>query len=173
MTDIWLPNTTKHYIQCIDKGPRPQNKGLVLHINDGTFAGTISWFENSKRQELTGAHFEFGDGKAWQLLPLGRKAWHAGAANEFSVGLEHAGVEAWTRSDWLNKHHTELALSANRGAWILHEYNLGRPKLNVNVWRHSYGGAAWGGHACPGPNFPVDMWLKMCTDAYLGHWGRK
>ena len=170
MTGVWLPNTTRHPIAKLDHGERPRTEGIVLHINVGTFDGTIGWFEGGANG--VGAHLEIGDGKVWQLLGLERKAWHAGAANDHLIGFEHAGYPAWTHADWLHHHHSELALSANRGAWVLHQWDLGPPKLEHNIYRHSDGGAAWGGHDCPGRNFPLDAWLALCHDAYYGHWGR-
>jgi hypothetical protein len=177
MTGVWLPHTTRHPIPALDHGARPRTTGIVIHINVGTFDGTIAWFEkpSDEKPEGTrgvGAHLEVGDGRVWQLAGLDRKCWHAGAANDHTIGFEHAGVPAWTRDDWLRHHHTELALSANRGAWVLHEFGLGRPRRHVNIFRHSDGGAAWGGHDCPGAHFPLDVWEELCLDAYLAHWGR-
>lgn len=175
---IWLPHTTHHPISELDHGPREQTRGVVLHINQGTYDGTLSWWalDPARKPENTrgvGAHIEIGDSRVAQCLRLDHKAWHAGAANAFTVGIEHAGVIAWTRDQWLNHHHHELALSANRGAWILHQWNLGHPVYGHNVWKHGDGGDAWGGHPdCPGPHFPLDVWLRLAHDAYYGHWGR-
>lgn len=170
---IWIPHTTRHPIEIIDHGPKPRTEGVVLHIADGTFDGTVSWFENSHRPELDGAHCLFGDSKCYQLASLDRKTWHAGNANDHLVGFEHAGTPKRTRDEWMTEHHRELAMSANRASWILHEFGLGRPKYKKNIWKHSDGGPSWGGHPfCPGENFPLIEWLDLCLEAYMGHWGR-
>lgn len=122
---VWLPNTKRHPIAAIDHGLRPQTKGVVIHVNDGYFDGTISWFSGGAGG--VGAHVEIGDNRVWQLASLDRKCWHAVAANAFSIGFEHAGFGKQSRADWLNDGH-ELAYSANRAAWVMHEYGLGRPK---------------------------------------------
>lgn len=173
MTSVWLPATTKHPIGVIDHGAKPRTEGVVLHIAQGSFDGTVSWFENPNRPELTGAHVLVGDTKVWQFAALDRKVWHAGAANDHLVGFEHSGTTKRTHEQWMVEHHSELVRSANRASWILHEYNLGRPKYGKNIFKHSDGGAAWGGHPCPGENFPLPEWVDLCMDAYLGHWGRK
>lgn len=168
---VWLPHTEHHPIAQLDRGARAKTRGVVLHINEGTVDGTLSWWKRPNND--VGAHVEIGDSRIVQCVPLDRVAFHAGAANEFSIGLEHAGFASRSRADWLNGHHHELALSANRGAWILHEYHLGHPVYGHNIWRHGDGGFDWGGHpGCPGPGFPLDVWIRLCHDAYYGHWGR-
>lgn len=168
MSGIWLPNTTRHHLPILEHGHRPETRGVVIHVNDGTFEGTISWFSGGSRG--VGAHLEIGSDRVWQLASLDQKCWHAVEANAFSIGFEHAGFGR-NRGEWLNAGH-ELAYSANRAAWVLHEYQLGRPRYEHNIFPHSYGGVAWGNHDCPGPNFPWDVWLRLCNDAYYGHWGR-
>jgi N-acetyl-anhydromuramyl-L-alanine amidase AmpD len=167
---LWLPHTERHPINQLDVGPRGETRGVVLHINEGTFEGTLSWW--SRPGNNVGAHIEVGDGRVAQCVALEREAFHAAGANSFTIGIEHAGMHLRSRDQWLNGHHTELALSANRGAWILHEWDLGHPVYGHNVWRHR--DFPEGGHPdCPGPHFPLDVWLRLCHDAYYGHWGRR
>jgi len=168
MSEIWLPNTTRHPLGILDHGPRAVTRGVVIHVNVGTFAGTIDWFSGGSQG--LGAHVEIGSDRVWELVPLNHVAWHAVDANAFSVGFEHAGYGR-TRAEWLDAGH-ELAYSANRAAWVLHQWKLGAPHYGHNVWPHSWGGVAWGNHDCPGPHFPWDVWLRLANDAYNGHWGR-
>jgi hypothetical protein len=104
---LWLPHTERHPINQLDVGPRAATRGVVLHINEGTFEGTLSWW--SRPGNNVGAHIEVGDGRVAQCVALEREAFHAE-----------------------------------------------------------------GGHPdCPGPHFPLDVWLRLCHDAYYGHWGRR
>ena len=167
MSGLWLPGTTRHPIAILDHGPRRETKGVVIHVNAGTFDGTISWFSGGSGG--VGAHVEIGADRVYQLVDLDHVAWHAVEANAFSVGFEHAGYGR-TESEWLNAGH-ELAYSANRASWVLHKHGLGAPKYGENVWPHSWGGVAWGNHDCPGAAFPWKVWLSMCSDAYWGKWG--
>jgi N-acetyl-anhydromuramyl-L-alanine amidase AmpD len=163
---LWVPHTTRHPLGILNHGPRPSTNGVVLHVNDGTFNGTISWFSGGSRG--VGAHFEIGNGEAWQLVDIRAKCWHAVEANGHTIGIEHAGFGR-SRAEWI--HGNELDLSANRVAWILHAYRLGPPRRHHNIFYHSDGGASWGGHACPGSHFPYDVWQKKCKHAYDTHWG--
>jgi N-acetyl-anhydromuramyl-L-alanine amidase AmpD len=168
MSGVWLPYTTHHRMPILEHGRRPETRGVVVHVNDGTFDGTISWFSGGS--EGVGAHIEVGEGRVWQLADLNAKCWHAVDANEFAIGIEHAGFGR-SRDEWLDSLQ-ELLYSANRTAWILHQYNLGKPHYGHNIWPHSWGGVNWGNHDCPGPNFPWDTWMEAVNDAYYGHWGR-
>jgi N-acetyl-anhydromuramyl-L-alanine amidase AmpD len=162
-------NTTRHPMAILDHGPRAHTRGVVIHVNDGSFDGTISWFSGGSGG--VGAHLEIGEERVWQLVDLNRKCWHAVEANAFAIGFEHKGFGR-TSGEWLDAGH-ELAFSANRCAWVLHEYNLGKPRYGVNIWPHSWGGVAWGNHDCPGEHFPWRFYMNLVNDAYYGHWGRR
>lgn len=170
MNGVWLPNTTRRPMPILEHGPRAVTRGVVIHVNAGTLEGTLSWFAGGSQG--IGAHIEVGSDRVYQLADLDQVCWHAVDANAFAIGIEHAGFGR-TRSEWIDAGH-ELAYSANRAAWILHEYGLGRPHYGHNVWPHSWGGVAWGNHPdCPGGEFPWEVWMRLCNDAYYGHWGRR
>jgi N-acetylmuramoyl-L-alanine amidase len=69
---------------------------LVIHYTAGGSAeGSRSWFKNPASE--ASAHFVIGrDGKTWQIVPLNRRAWHAGVSaygnltdlNSYSIGIE-------------------------------------------------------------------------------------
>lgn len=175
---MWLPQTRHVPYPILDHGPRAETRGIVLHVNDGTFDGTLAFF---KHNGGVGAHIEVGNEAEGvvQMVALDRKCWHAVDANGSTIGIEHAGFGA-RPEDWP---HNEIHMSANRAAWILHRFNLGRPVrgkvdintgqiLSGNIFFHSDGGAAWGNHACPGKFFPWTTWHALCLEAYLTHWGR-
>lgn len=91
------------------KGYKPEL--IVIHIMDGTLAGTDAWFANPASQ--VSAHYGIGKkGEAHQYVKEEDAAWHAGRVdkpsakliktnvnpNLYSIGIEHEGKpnEAWT-----------------------------------------------------------------------------
>jgi hypothetical protein len=193
----WVPQTTVGYASVLDHGVREETRGIVIHVNDGYYHGTIGFFTNGLPEpygsEGVGAHFEMGgqlgtltgeyaDGPPYQFLPLDAVAWHAADANAFSVGIEHAGF-GYSTDEWEKTHYNMIGNSAYRAAWILRHYNLGPPVVSPtnpnhgNVWGHTAGGAAWGGHQCPASTqngvdyFPWELWLTYCNKAYNSKWG--
>jgi hypothetical protein len=73
---------------------RPQQiRLIVIHVTDGSFLGTISWFRNPLAR--ASANFVVSrTGAIAELVPKRDIAWHAGnwAVNRESVGIEHEGV---------------------------------------------------------------------------------
>lgn len=168
---VWIPNTNHHPIRRLDHGPLRTVELIIIHINDGSTAGTLNWWTQTGH-EADGAHLQISkNGQAFQTMALDRETWHCPPVNERSVGIEHEG---FSRAEPAHAHdsrpHVQLHASANRAAWILHECNLGRPSEGHNILPHSHYQA--GGHPnCPGP-WPWDTYMELCMEAYLTHWGR-
>lgn len=54
--------------------------GIVVHITDGTFDGTIAWFKN--KQSQASAHYVINrDGKIYEMVDPDDTAWHCGVVN--------------------------------------------------------------------------------------------
>ena len=70
----WVGPTDNH------SGPMQEYRGLVLHIMQGTYEGSISWAKNP----ASGVSFHFataGDGRLGQLLDTGITAWTQASGN--------------------------------------------------------------------------------------------
>lgn len=64
---------------------------VIIHTVQGSYSGCISWFQNSSSD--VSAHYvvRSSDGQVTQMVREEDKAWHAGSANGYSVGIEHEG----------------------------------------------------------------------------------
>lgn len=62
---------------------------VVIHYTEGTYAGCISWFQNCDAE--VSAHYVIRscDGQVTQMVRERDKAWHAGVANGYTIGVEH------------------------------------------------------------------------------------
>lgn len=124
--------------------------GLVLHIQEGSEAGTDAWFHNPTSK--VSAHF--GNPKSGgldQWVEVGTVAWAEVNGNYNWVSVENEGHsgDALTAS--------QLENAAQLLAWLHVQYGVplvisdtpaaGTPGLTG----HGLGGSAWGGHTdCPG-----------------------
>jgi len=123
----------------------------IVHIAERFYEGTISWFNNPNAQ--ASSHFVISKtGKIAQLVETNDTAWHAGTANDHSIGVENAGfaTEALTQD--------QLDANARIYAWSMRQYDDISAWLNTNpstgsgLSYHGLGvNIGWGHGACPGP----------------------
>jgi hypothetical protein len=127
-------------------------QGLVEHTMVGDLPGTVAWFNNPKAQ--ASAHFGVAeDGSVHQFGPVG-KGWCAWA--------QAAGNLAWYSCEFADGGNTQNPLTQAQitaGAQLLEVLSrfAGFPLAVTDsvagsgLGTHVMGGAAWGGHTCPGP----------------------
>jgi N-acetyl-anhydromuramyl-L-alanine amidase AmpD len=64
---------------------------VAEHIAQGSYAGTISWFQNCAAS--VSAHYvvRSSDGQVTQMVSESNTAWHVASHNSYSIGIEHEG----------------------------------------------------------------------------------
>lgn len=129
---------TKHYTP----GRTQSIRGIVLHHNAANL--TIEDCYNVWQNREASAHYQVeNSGRIGQLVNDRDTAWHAGNANPWTIGIEHANNhigDPWTISDAC------LDSGAHLVAALCKYYNLGEPSWLGNVFPHSY----FMSTACPG-----------------------
>ena len=139
---------------------------VVIHDCEGDYAGSISWFAQTKSQ--VSAHLVLNDdgSECTQMVPLLKKAWHAVEFNSRSIGVEMSGFVAKGFAPG------ELNADANIVAWMLKKFGipcqdaLGGKRAGFTS--HYALGAAGGGHVDPTRD-PV-VWaayVSRVTAAYM------
>ena len=86
----WRPAHSGNYTNA-SRGPAQINM-IVIHVAQGTYAGTINWFQD--RRANVSAHYVVSKrGAVTQCVQNVDIAWHAGhwPTNKRSIGIEHAG----------------------------------------------------------------------------------
>jgi N-acetyl-anhydromuramyl-L-alanine amidase AmpD len=66
---------------------------VTVHTAQGTYAGTISWFNNGNIPDPVSAHYVIrsSDGQVTQMVREADRAWHVRNHNSYTVGIEHEG----------------------------------------------------------------------------------
>lgn len=137
------------------RGPTPnqggsmaEQRGVVLHIAQGSFDGTIAWQQNPAAQ--VSSHFVVAeDGRIAQMVDTDITAWTQAAGNGHWMSIENAGfsgnpltpaqVEACARL---------YARGVQEYGWPLQATDS---TSGQGLGWHGMGGNAWGGHPdCPG-----------------------
>lgn len=64
---------------------------VTIHTTQGSYASTISWFQDCSSQ--VSAHYvvRSSDGQITQMVLEKDKAWHVGSENGYTIGIEHEG----------------------------------------------------------------------------------
>lgn len=72
---------------------------VTIHDVEGSYAGCISWFQNCAAS--VSAHYvvRSSDGQITQMVLEAYKAWHVGAENPYTIGIEHEGFQS-TGYNW-------------------------------------------------------------------------
>ena len=147
---LWRPASRGNYSQA-NRGAR-WIKYLVIHIAQGSYSGTIDWFQNPRAN--VSAHYVVGrKGKIAQCVHNEDIAWHAGnwRFNRRSIGIEHAGYasEPW----WDGKYHS----SAKLAAYLCRRFNIPPWRRYIRGHRSVPGVAT----NCPGRRFDKVRYLRL------------
>lgn len=120
----------KHYTA----GRRARIRAIVLHHNAGnlTTEGCYSAWQTRKAS----AHYQVeADGTIGQLVHDRDTAWHAGPANSYTIGIEHANN---TFAPWWTISEATLENGAHLVAALCKCYGLGIPTWGGNVYPHQH-----------------------------------
>jgi len=127
---------------------------LVVHVAQGSYAGTIGWFQN--RQAKVSAHYVVGrGGEVAQCVRDADIAWHAGnwEWNKHSIGIEHEGY-AGNPTTWS---YAMYHASARLAAHVCKRHDIPVDQDHV-VGHHMVPGST---HSCPGRYFDYTRYRRL------------
>lgn len=152
MATEWLDWCHKHDLSGRrGNGPFGQFLGVVLHVNESEHGTPVSWFAAdppTNPDYVTPTFQVFKDGRVAQFLPLDWQPWCQIDGNYHYGAIETAGLHTEPLTD-AQLHAIAKLISAyeDRFGVVLHVTDTaGQPGFGT----HAMGGAAWGGHPCPG-----------------------
>lgn len=65
---------------------------VTIHYTQGTYAGSIAWFQNCASSVSAHYIIRSVDGQITQMVKECDKAWHVGSANGYTIGIEHEAL---------------------------------------------------------------------------------
>lgn len=126
-------------------------QGMVVHIAEGSYQGTISWQRNPAA-DVSSYFVTSRAGDIAQMLDLDLMAWTQAAGNPSWVGVENEGFSTQGFTD------AQTEANARIYAWLVSvwpglPYQVSNSPGTRGVGWHGMGGVAWGNHPnCPGPS---------------------
>ncbi|MFT3698494.1 MAG: peptidoglycan recognition family protein [Kofleriaceae bacterium] len=115
----WVPANTSNY----ENASRTAVDHIVIHDTEGSFAGTVSWFQDPAAQ--VSAHYvvRSSDGHVTQMVAEQDIAYHDKCFNTTTIGIEHEGYQAQS-AQWYTEAMYEA--SAKLTASIAERYGIAK-----------------------------------------------
>ncbi|MFD7883973.1 N-acetylmuramoyl-L-alanine amidase [Streptomyces bauhiniae] len=146
---LWVPADAANYAV----GRTAAISKVVIHVTQGSYAGTISWFQNPSAQ--VSAHYvvRSSDGQITQTVREKDTAWHARSGNASGIGIEHEGYI--DNPSWFTDamYRSSAALTASLCA------RYGIPKDRAHIVGHSE--VPGNDHTDPGPNWNWTYYMQL------------
>ncbi|MEI6348469.1 MAG: N-acetylmuramoyl-L-alanine amidase [Bacteroidota bacterium] len=86
---IWNAAATCNYTV----GRTSTISAIAVHYTAGSYAGSISWFQNCAAQASAHYCLRSSDGQVTQMVRESDKAWHVRNENPYTIGFEHEAIE--------------------------------------------------------------------------------
>jgi len=126
---------------------------IVVHVTQGSYAGTVSWFQNPSSG--VSAHYvvRSSDGEITQMVRDGDTAYHVRSANSRALGIEHEGFV--DNPSWFTD--SMYRSSAALTKWLCERHGL--PKTRQFVQGHNE--IPGNDHTDPGPHWNWDYYMSL------------
>jgi N-acetyl-anhydromuramyl-L-alanine amidase AmpD len=102
---------------------------VVIHMMQGSYAGSISWFRNPSSGASAHYMVRSSDGEVTQMVKNADTAWHSGNwdTNISSIGIEHEGYV--NQPQWFTE--AMYRASANLTRWLCDTYGIPKDRQHV------------------------------------------
>ncbi|MFG1889021.1 N-acetylmuramoyl-L-alanine amidase [Micromonospora sp. NPDC049051] len=136
---------------------------VVVHVTQGSYAGTISWFQNPSAG--VSAHYvvKSSNGEITQMVREGDTAYHARSANPYSVGIEHEGYV--DNPSWFTESMYRSSAALTR--YLCDKYGLPKNRTAIKGHHEMPGND----HTDPGPHWNWNYYVSL-VNAGGGSGGR-
>ncbi|TDV56175.1 N-acetylmuramoyl-L-alanine amidase [Actinophytocola oryzae] len=146
---LWVPANGNNY----SPGRSAAINLIVIHVTQGSYAGTINWFQNPDAQ--VSAHYvvRSSDGEITQMVRDGDTAYHVRSANSRALGIEHEGFV--DNPSWFTD--SMYRSSAALTKWLCERHGL--PKTRQFIMGHNE--VPGNDHTDPGPHWNWDYYMSL------------
>lgn len=161
--DQWVPACSSNYSNY-SRGSSDV-KYVVIHTMEGTYSGSISWFQNCSSQVSAHYSVRSSDGEVTQSVDEQDVAWHAGNwdYNLKSIGIEHEGYVSQP-DQWYTD--AMYRASADLVRDICDRYGIAKDRAHIIGHNEvpgcgTPGGGGSGCHTDPGSGWNWDYFISL------------
>ncbi len=145
----WIPANGSNY----GAGRSARINQIVIHVTQGSYAGTISWFQNPASG--VSAHYvvKSSNGEVTQMVRDGDTAYHARSANPRTMGIEHEGFV--DNPSWFTDAMYRSSAALSR--WLADRHGI--PKTRQGIVGHNE--VPGNDHTDPGPHWNWGRYMEL------------
>ncbi|MEV0973009.1 N-acetylmuramoyl-L-alanine amidase [Microtetraspora glauca] len=159
----WVPASSSNYTAS----SRPSSYAIdrvIIHVTQGSYAGSISWFQNPSAQ--VSAHYvvKSSNGEITQMVREKDVAWHAGnwTYNTRSIGIEHEGYIS--DASWFTDAMYRASAALTRA--ICDKYGIPKDRAHI-IGHNEVPGAT---HTDPGSYWNWNTYMNYVTGGGTPSW---
>lgn len=146
------------YVQSVNYRDASRGPGdvdtVVIHVTQGSYGGTISWFQNPDAQVSSHYVVRSADGEVTQMVEEEDIAWHASCWNNRSIGIEHEGFI--DDPAWFTEEMYQSSALLTRGICERWGIPMDREHIRGHVELSDCND-----HTDPGPNWDWDHYIAL------------
>ncbi|MFK3980085.1 N-acetylmuramoyl-L-alanine amidase [Micromonospora sp. NPDC050397] len=152
----WAPAHSGNYTVSSRESSYPINY-VIIHVAQGSYAGTVNWFQNAAAGVSAHYTFRSSDGAVTQSVRDKDVAWHAGnwTYNTQSIGIEHEGYV--NQASWFTDAMYRASAALTRH--LCDRYGI--PKDRAHIIGHNQVPGAT--HTDPGPYWNWTTYMQYVT----------
>ncbi|WP_405142122.1 N-acetylmuramoyl-L-alanine amidase [Sphaerisporangium sp. NBC_01403] len=149
----WVPANTGNY-RVASRGAGTIDR-IVIHVMQGSYAGTISWFQNPSAKVSSHYLVRSSDGDITQMVRDKDVAYHATTYNDRAIGIEHEGYV--NDASWFTDAMYRSSAALTR--YVADKYGI--PKDRTHIIGHVQ--VPGTDHTDPGPNWDWTRYMQLVT----------
>ena len=155
---LWAPADSGNYTVANRESSHPINY-VVIHTTQGSYSGTISWFQNPASNVSAHYVMRSSDGQVTQMVREKDIAFHAGnwTYNTQSVGIEHEGFVS--DPSWYTDAMYRASAALTRNVCLKYGIPMTRSRI---IGHNEVPGAT---HTDPGPNWNWTFYMQLVTQS--------
>ena len=148
---LWVPADPENYAT----GRTAKIDKVIIHVTQGSYAGTISWFQDPVSKVSSHYVIRSANGEITQMVRDKDTAYHAKSSNASAIGIEHEGFidDATWFTDAMYRSSAALT------KYLCERYGI--PKDRTHIIGHSE--APGNDHTDPGPYWNWTYYMQLVT----------
>ncbi|GIF73960.1 N-acetylmuramoyl-L-alanine amidase [Asanoa siamensis] len=151
---VWAPAHSANFTVSSRESSYPIDY-VVIHVTQGSYAGSISWFQNPASKVSAHYTFRSSDGAVTQSVREKDIGWHAGNwdYNTRSIGIEHEGFV--DNPAWFTDAMYRASATLTRN--LTTKYGIPRDRAHIIAHREVPGAT----HTDPGPHWNWTYYMQL------------